>query len=357
MMRTHLRASESYHSRKGAAEERTVVKTRAQDAQEDTMSKVVAFGICVGGIYASYITQGYVSEELSKREYGPDHERFPHLQSLVFFQCVACFVWSALLWLLLDSRKTADAPQFWRYWKPALTNVVGPSCGMQALRNITYPAQVLAKSSKMVPIMLAGVLLSGKRYRVAEYLSAAAISAGVGLFAIFSSNKAARILQDANALLGYTLVAINLSLDAYTNAAQDQMNLQFKDVTPLHMMCWTNFWGAVFHGLYMFGFSTKGGEVVAFGFKNHAMALDMFLFCLCGAMGQLFIFWTIKQFGSLVTSIVCTTRKFFSILLSVLVSGTPLTVPQWLAVLLVFAGLLYKSLIKIAASRTKPKAA
>lgn len=42
----------------------------------------------------------------------------------------------------------------------------------------------------------------------------------------------------------------------------------------------------------------------------------MLLFCLCGAVGQLFIFATIKRFGSLINTLVTTTRKFFNILLS-----------------------------------------
>jgi UDP-galactose transporter B1 len=43
---------------------------------------------------------------------------------------------------------------------------------------------------------------------------------------------------------------------------------------------------------------------------------DVLLFCLCGAIGQLFIFATIKRFGSLLNTLVTTTRKFFNILLS-----------------------------------------
>ena len=70
------------------------------------------------------------------------------------------------------------------------------------------------------------------------------------------------------------------------------------------------------------------------------------LFCLCGAIGQLFIFGTIKTFGSLVNTLICTTRKFFNILLSVLWNGNPLLPQQWLAVLLVFAGLLTSSIAK-----------
>lgn len=70
------------------------------------------------------------------------------------------------------------------------------------------------------------------------------------------------------------------------------------------------------------------------------------LFCLCGAVGQLFIFATIRTFGSLVNTLICTTRKFFNILLSVLWNGNPLLPQQWLAVVFVFAGLLTSSIAK-----------
>ena len=72
----------------------------------------------------------------------------------------------------------------------------------------------------------------------------------------------------------------------------------------------------------------------------------MALFCLCGAVGQLFIFATIRRFGSLANTLVCTTRKFFNILLSVLLNGNPLLPQQWAAVMLVFAGLLVSSVAK-----------
>ena len=75
-------------------------------------------------------------------------------------------------------------------------------------------------------------------------------------------------------------------------------------------------------------------------------AWDVALFCLCGAVGQLFIFATIRRFGSLANTLVCTTRKFFNILLSVLLNGNPLLPQQWAAVALVFAGLLVSSVAK-----------
>jgi len=40
---------------------------------------------------------------------------------------------------------------WWSYWSPGITNTIGPAMGIEALKYISYPAQVLAKSSKMIP--------------------------------------------------------------------------------------------------------------------------------------------------------------------------------------------------------------
>lgn len=72
----------------------------------------------------------------------------------------------------------------------------------------------------------------------------------------------------------------------------------------------------------------------------------MVLFCVCGAFGQLFIFATIKTFGSLANTLVCTTRKFFNILISVVVNGNVLLPLQWSAVAMVFTGLIASTLLK-----------
>lgn len=53
-----------------------------------------------------------------------------------------------------------------------------------------------------------------------------------------------------------------------------------------------------------------------------------------------FIFKTITTFGPLTCSIITTTRKFFTILGSVIIFKHPLNPIQWLGVIAVFAGLL-----------------
>jgi solute carrier family 35 (UDP-galactose transporter), member B1 len=319
---------------------------------------VVAFQflLCVAMIYAAYITQGRVSELLSKERYGEQQVRFERMDALVGFQCIACFFWAALLGLVTERGTNKQMPPVKDYALIGITNVVGPVCGVYALKNISYPAQVLAKSCKSVPIMLAGALLYAKKYKTLEYVSALAIGGGVGLFAILSGTKKAAVF-DKNPALGYALVLVNLLFDSFTNTGQDEIKRSYPKTSSLNMMCWTNFWGGLYYAVYFFLLSSTGMEVISFCIEHPAAAQQLAAFCLCGALGQLAIFYSISQFGSLVTTIVCTTRKFFSILVSIVLTGAALTLGQWLAIAIVFAGLLYKSSIRLFPSKAAKKKA
>lgn len=52
------------------------------------------------------------------------------------------------------------------------------------------------------------------------------------------------------------------------------------------------------------------------------------LFGVCSSVGQMFILYTVRHFPPLVLSTITTTRKFFSILLSVLFMGNEINVWQ-----------------------------
>lgn len=309
---------------------------------------------CVAGIYGAYLTQGVVQETLSTKKFGPDGLRFPHLSALNAVQSWACFLWAYLLLRLTGGKQEAGYPPVRAYWKAAATNCVGPACGFQALKYISYPAQVLAKSSKMIPVMVMGTLVSGLRYSAVEYLCCALISAGVSLFALKSSSTVTSKLASPNAPLGYTLCLVNLVLDGYTNVAQDDIHKRHQRTSPLHMMCWMNFWSGLYYVPILFGLSSAGQELLAFCLEHREAGVEILVFCACGAVGQLFIFHTIKTFGSLANTIITTTRKFFNILLSVVWSGNPLLPRQWVAVSLVFIGLAVSSIVKSRRHRHPP---
>ena len=107
---------------------------------------------------------------------------------------------------------------------------VSTSEGVQRRLSITYSCtlvkylhvhvQVLAKSCKMIPVMLMGTLIGGKFYSSLEYGCAIMIAAGISVFAQQSSSKVISKLVAPNAPLGYGLCTLNLLFDGYTNAMQ-----------------------------------------------------------------------------------------------------------------------------------------
>jgi UDP-galactose transporter B1 len=63
-------------------------------------------------------------------------------------------------------------------------------------------------------------------------------------------------------------------------------------------------------------------------------------FALCSAVGQAFIFYTIAEFDPLVCTTVTTTRKIFSVLLSIFINGHHLSTQGWAGIVLACGGIL-----------------
>ena len=83
------------------------------------------------------------------------------------------------------------------------------------------------------------------------------------------------------------------------------------------------------------------GQVTAFleFVRVHpAVVRDIVILSLLGTAGQVFIFYTIANFSALLLSIVTTTRKFFTVLFSIVFYNHELNYFQWLSIGLVFLG-------------------
>ena len=70
--------------------------------------------------------------------------RFTHLKAINGVQSIACFLWAAVLMTLpfLRPQKGVKIAPWLAYWKPGVSNSIGPALGTEALKNISYPAQV-----------------------------------------------------------------------------------------------------------------------------------------------------------------------------------------------------------------------
>lgn len=96
----------------------------------------------------------------------------------------------------------------------------------------------------------------------------------------------------------------------------------------------------------------------AIGFlSRHPEALKNVLgFAACGAIGQLFIFYTLSRFSSLLLVTVTVTRKMLTMLLSVFWFGHSLSAGQWLGVGLVFGGIGAEAIVQRQEKAAKERA-
>ncbi|OVA13321.1 UAA transporter [Macleaya cordata] len=321
------------------------------------VNRVLVLSFCIAGIWSAYITQGVLQETLSTKRFGPDGERFEHLSFLNLAQNVVCLFWSFIMLKLWSGTSSGGAP-WWSYWSAGITNSIGPAMGIEALKYISYPAQVLISKLDFHAVMLMGTLVYGIKYTLPEYVCTFLVAGGVSAFALAkTSSKTISKLAHPNAPLGYGLCFLNLAFDGFTNATQDSITARYPKTSAWDIMLGMNLWGTIYNMVYMFGWPHGSGfESVQFCRKHPEAAWDIFLFCLCGAVGQNFIFLTISRFGSLANTTITTTRKFVSIVVSSLVSGNPLSGKQWGSVIMVFSGLSYQIYLKWKKMQKKKKA-
>ena len=117
------------------------------------------------------------------------------------------------------------------------------------------------------------------------------------------------------------------------------INVSGSKPKPYDFMLFTNFYMmivAVVISLLTYDF----GSGIQYCTSNPEIVPMILKFSLYSAIGQSFIFYTIAHFDPLVYSTVTTTRKIFSVLLSIFLKGHHLTGMSWIGVIMAILGLL-----------------
>lgn len=192
--------------------------------------------------------------------------------------------------------------------------------------------------------MILGVILARKRYSLMKYLFVLMIVFGVALFMYKPKQKLDAEALDAGFGWGEFLLILSLGLDGLTGGIQDRMRAKY--ITQTHrMMLWMNVWSIFYLTIGLF-VTNEAYEFIVFTLKYPSVLFQLIAFSICSAIGQNFIFMTITNFGPLPCSIITTTRKFFTILGSVIIFRHSMSWLQWVGTFLVFAGLSLDSFYK-----------
>ncbi|KAJ2707593.1 UDP-galactose transporter [Coemansia sp. IMI 203386] len=306
------------------------------------------FVVCVGGIYVCFLTWSTMQERVTSVTYGEDHQRFRFTIVLNLIQAMFASI-IGYFYIRVIQRKPMlemNGHRWKRFFQVAVLSSCASPFGYMALRYINYPTMTLAKTCKMVPVLLMNKILYRRHYPTYKYAVVAMITAGVSAFMLFkTSSKPASgsgtLAVVENSLYGLFLVFINLALDGAVNSTQDQVFVEDREITGQHMMCMMNLCSTVLMVLWLLNpFNPELASATKFLYTHPRALIDIGVFALCGSLGQCFVFYTLANFGSLTLTTVTVTRKFLTILISVFYNGHRLNEKQWMATGMVFAGII-----------------
>lgn len=295
------------------------------------MSTEVKLAISVLGIYGCYLTSGILQEHIYSYRSPDGGARFSSTLFLLWVQCVVNVVF-AYLAMILYGRSGDVMPQH-LFGTAGFAYIGAMVCSIEALKYVNFPTKELGKSCKMIPVMLFGVLFAKKKYSWREYLCVVLITAGIVVFNLSGTHKQGR----DNSTYGLVLLSLSLVLDGVTGSAQERLKARCKP-TVHEMMFFMNSWALAYLTVAAYA-SGQGTAGLRFCMENPAVMSSLLGFSLAATLGQNFIYFTISNFNPLVCTTITTTRKFFTILFSVLVYGHPINAAQWGGVGMVFTGI------------------
>jgi solute carrier family 35 (adenosine 3'-phospho 5'-phosphosulfate transporter), member B2 len=318
---------------------------RAFPSNPEFFKSACKFGLCFCGLQISYLTWGYMQELIMTTTFNPtEHVPDGKFPSAAF--CVFSNRFLAVLVALVTVRYKHGAffannkAPLAAFTPCALSNTMSSWSQYASLKYVSFPVQTVFKSSKIIPVMIMGKVLKGTSYRTAQYVEAALITIGVAIFSVLSKSSDKGTTTQ---VIGLIFLISYVCFDSFTSQWQDKVYTQYgrPNVDPYQMMLGVNMSAICITTL---GLVVSGDLPIVLEFlaRNPEAFHYNIITAITSASGQLCIFYTIKEFGPIVFTIIMTTRQMFSICISAVVFGHYISPMAATGAILVFAVIFYQ---------------
>lgn len=316
--------------------------------------------MCVVGIIGSLMMYALLQERIMTKPYltgleaeGEEGVYFKNSLVLVFAnRLAAAFVAAVVLCVRSDFSELRNKAPLYKYFLISFSNVIATSCQYEALKWVTLPTQTLAKCAKMIPVMIWGTFMSGKKYGPVEYLVGVFVAIGCTIF-LLSGNISAKKAHSEDSYYGLLLMLGYLGFDGFTSTFQEKLFAGYQ-MTIYNQMLYVNLCSGLM-SIVLLGASGKINDSIEFLTKYPSILGDMSILSFSAVSGQFAITYTIKEFGALLYATIMTIRQFLSVFVSNLIFRHGMTSLQWLGAVVVFAALFYKTYAKANMPKTGPK--
>ena len=309
---------------------------------EQYKGRYILLSVCFIGIFCSYLANGLVVEKVSMGN------GFQFYTSIIMVTTAFNAAIAKFFLIFKRLRNGSNAAGKEGQGMSLKTTILIVACSLcyvmamltanAALNYVNYPTQIVGKSGKPLVILLMSIIVVQRSYTLKKCASILLVVTGVCMFMLENARKTnTKSNGRKQNNFGVSLVLLSLLFDGFV--AITQQKIQEKTIFSSHNLMYNiNKWAAFF----MFFIALYKGELqqfVPFCRNSIRFLMHMLALCITGVLGQQFIFLTIVNFGPLVCSVITTTRKFFTILLSTVIFQHNLTSHHWVSVIIVFSGL------------------
>ncbi|EDO17371.1 hypothetical protein Kpol_1060p27 [Vanderwaltozyma polyspora DSM 70294] len=325
-------------------------------------SNVGKLVFCAVGIYVSFLTWALVQEPLNTNVWENSNDLFKSPNVVAVAQGLAAMI-LGYLYLNWMGSQYSPIELIWDYkWDMALTSLTqsfSAPLAAYSLQYVDYLTYMLAKSCKMIPILLVHLLLYGTSIPRQKKLISIFVTIGVTIFTIGGNSKGSKLKDNDKhpSAMGFVMLLSSLFMDGLTNATQDKMlksnrknnskNSKDRLITGAHLMFALNMFIIIWNLSYlMFIDKSQWQHSLKMMTLDPVIVKYLITYAICGAIGQCFIFFTLQNYGSLVLVMITVTRKMVSMLLSIVVFGKSIKPFQWIGIFVVFAGISWEAIAK-----------
>jgi adenosine 3'-phospho 5'-phosphosulfate transporter B2 len=236
------------------------------------------------------------------------------------------------------------------YAAVSFSNLVSTVCQYEVLKYLTFSVSTLAKTMKVVPVMIWGQFLGEKKFTSREYVEATVMTFGCFVFVANRGWRSAVQKRyegeyDESSLqwaadAGFLILAVYFVFDGFTSTFQQKMYRR-DGVTVTAQVFFTSFFTTVF-GFAWLVITDQLSPSIRFVHDHPAIVGDILLLSCASTVAQFSIAYTIKSYSAVILASIMTFRQFLSVLISCYVFSSPLNVVQWLGILLILAPLTFK---------------
>ncbi|KAL7573198.1 hypothetical protein ACA910_018854 [Epithemia clementina (nom. ined.)] len=333
------------------------------------LPKSVQLMIGTIGIYSTYLYVGSLLEDVFLYTSPDDGTMFNQAWFLQMVESLACMSvgFLGILW----SGLTFGLPLRMFWWSGAAQVSAKAYSNLALAHGLNYPTMVLAKSAKMAPVMIGSMVVGGASYESREYLQVLAIIIGTMMVSFSKPSSSSTIVlttttpaagelvdpaatdsmggllasssSSSVSVLAVVYILVSLIFDGVVGGFQKRLKMETAQVgttpTPADFM----FWFSVPMTLISGFITVAQGDFTStleFCLANPELQGKIIRYSLCSALGSVFVFYTLAHFDPLVVSTVTTTRKIFSVFLSIFLKGHSMSLSGWLGIALACGGIL-----------------